>query len=82
MSNNKEEKLNELNAILEVANQYFSQVNERSDLLMFVSWVEARKSLIIKDEKTCPLCNLEPHKQMGGISCKYCGMMGLMPWGG
>lgn len=79
---NKQEKITELDAVLKAAGRYFSDSREKDDLKMFSSWIKARKALILKDEETCPKCGLEPQRQMGGIPCDYCGMIGLMPWGG
>lgn len=72
----------ELDLVLRIAKRYFSGRGDQYDIDMFASWIEAKKMIILEDKETCPKCNLEPGKQMGGIPCNYCGMIGLMPWGG
>lgn len=82
--NDMEKRIQDFDEILDRVKEYCACRGQRSqqDVEMFASWLKAKKNIILNGEKTCPKCGLEPHKQVGGIPCDYCGMIGLQPWGG
>lgn len=81
---NKEQR----DAILELIQSYHLSPGCRSSATDSVhywnirSYLDAQALLQEQGLTTCPKCNLNPHKVMGGCPCEYCGMIGQMPWGG
>lgn len=51
-------------------------------LSWYMSWIFALNKISDEGLDTCPKCNLDSYKTLGGCPCEHCGLVGQRPWGG